>query len=117
LKRLKRLEPLEPVPHWNHWNEFPYWNGWNRLGDVQRFESFDVAQDRLREAMERLERLEQIFYLITPAFGYSFDPLVLGLQFFSRSEFLESFLHQVLCAHFFDGRDIVTEPANLLLIR
>jgi hypothetical protein len=55
--------------------------------------------------------------LITPAFRYSFDALVLGLQFFSRSEFLESFLHQVLCAHFFDGRDIVTEPANLLLIR
>jgi hypothetical protein len=109
LKRLKRLEPLEPVPHWNHWNEFPYWNGWNRLGDVQRFEP--------SEAMERLERLEQIFYLITPAFRYSFDALVLGLQFFSRSEFLESFLHQVLCAHFFDGRDIVTEPANLLLIR
>jgi len=85
------------------------WNGWNRLGDVQRFEP--------SEAMERLERLEQIFYLITPAFRYSFDALILRFQFFSRSEFLESFLHQVLCAHFFDGRDIVTEPANPLLIR
>ncbi len=59
----------------------------------------------------------RLISLITPAFRYSFDALVLGLQFFSRSEFLESFLHQVLCAHFFDGRDIVTEAADLLLIR
>jgi hypothetical protein len=59
----------------------------------------------------------RLISLITPAFRYNFDALVLGLQFFSRPEFLESFLHQVLCAHFFDGRDIVTEPANLLLIR
>jgi hypothetical protein len=62
-------------------------------------------------------RLFQQPYLITPAFRDRFDALVLGLEFFSRSEFLESFLHQVLRAHFFDGRDIVTEPANLLLIR
>ena len=55
--------------------------------------------------------------LITTAFRYSFDALVLGLQFFSLSEFLESFLEQVLCAHIFDGRDVVIEPANLLLIR
>jgi hypothetical protein len=29
--------------------------------EVQRFEPFDLAQDRLRAAVERLERLEQMF--------------------------------------------------------
>jgi hypothetical protein len=29
--------------------------------EVQRFEPFDLAQDRLRAAVERLERLERMF--------------------------------------------------------
>ena len=55
--------------------------------------------------------------LITPAFRYSFDALVLRLQFFSLSKLLESFLDEVLCAYVSDRRDVVIEPANLLLIR
>ena len=38
--------------------------GWKCLESspcFQRFESFDLAQDRLHEAVERFERLEQMF--------------------------------------------------------
>ena len=47
LKRLKRLELLER----------PHLNDWNRLGDVQRLEPFDFAQDRLRVAIEPFDKL------------------------------------------------------------
>jgi hypothetical protein len=54
--------------------------------------------------------------LITPAFRYSLDALVLGLQFFSRSEFFEGLLNQILCADIFDGRNLATKPADPLLV-
>ena len=46
--------------------------GWKCLESslcFQRFESFDLAQDRLCEAVERLERLEQMYLTRIPQLG------------------------------------------------
>src|SRR5215510_10310617 len=46
-------------------------------------------------------------YLIAPSFGYSVQPLIFRLQFFSLNQFLIRLGDQILRADFFDRRDLV----------
>ena len=75
----------------------------------------DLVRPRAQSPLGSTQFAAITLSLITPAFLYSFDALVLRLQFFSLSKLLESFLDEVLCAHISDRRDVVIKPANLLL--
>src|SRR5262245_13392193 len=87
---------------------------WN---DNSEFTAISLLRPRAQSLLGSTQFAATTLSLITPAFLYSFDALVLRLQFFSLSKLVESFLDEVLCAHISDRRDLVIEPANLLLIR